>query len=96
MGGGLIVVNQNTINGGDFGYLYRGSYATLGDKLSSTIKVTHYNPSATSIFGPLKEFDLTLSGQAVGDTFTFNGSIAHNPSMQIKIAGKRIADLASC
>ena len=42
MGGGLVVVENGKIHGGDFSYLYRGTYSMEGNSMKSKIQVSHY------------------------------------------------------
>jgi hypothetical protein len=94
MGVGVAIIGNGHINGGDPGYTYRGSYEVSGVKISASLKITRWDPSAVSIFGNLPNFDLALVGQFAEDhaSLSLEGNVAQIPTMRIKIACRRIAD----
>lgn len=94
IGEGLAVIKSGKVNGGDTGYLYTGTLIQSGMTATSQLHVKQWNPTARSVFGPLKAFDLTLAGTGSGDEFTVNGSIAGQPGQRIQIMGKFISTAA--
>lgn len=91
-GEGLVVIKQGTVNGGDGGYIYVGPLASAGGGLSGRLSIKRWNPSATSVFGPLGNFDLQLAGQSTSSTsFVVSGSIPSQPSLKISIAGQFVS-----
>jgi hypothetical protein len=93
-GEGLAVIKDGTINGGDLAYLYSGTFILAASSISSSLRVKQWNARATSVFGPLKEFSLTLTGTASpdGNSFAVSGSMVENPQSTISIDGRRLAD----
>jgi hypothetical protein len=94
-GEGLVVVKQGTINGGDPGYVSVGTFTLKGSALTGLLNVRKWNQSATSVFGPLNNFDLQLNGQSADPTsFSASGGIPSQPGLTIKIVGKFISPAA--
>jgi len=95
IGEGIAIVGEGKINGGDQGYLYRGSYYVTADKLSGTLNIKQWNPNVVSIFGPLREFDLNLAGRATADgRLTIEGNVTQQPDLRIKIDARWIENTA--
>ncbi|MEY2489633.1 MAG: hypothetical protein QOC70_1575 [Verrucomicrobiota bacterium] len=93
-GEGLAVIKSGTINGGDLGYLYSGTFIQADSSVSSSLTIKQWNAKVTGIFGPLKEFALTLTGTVSDDrnSFAVTGSVVENPQTTISINGRRLAD----
>ena len=95
MGQGLAVFKGDSINGGDEGYLYIGTKAGQGTQFTSRLTIKQWDPRARSIFGPIKEFVLELSGtSALDNSFIAHGTVAGQPQAKITIRGRRLADAA--
>ena len=43
-GEGLAIFREGTVNGGDPGYLYQGSYEVTGDKITAKLHVKRWGP----------------------------------------------------
>ena len=95
-GEGLAVFKDGTVNGGDPGYIYSGSYDIAGSKVSAKLRIQRWNASIPSIFGSFPEFDLTLTGHIPPDWSLFHaeGSIIQYPQYGITVDGRRLADAA--
>lgn len=95
-GEGLAVFVDGHVNGGDPGYIYRGSYTLSGTKIEAKLRITRWNASIPSIFGAFPEFDLTLTGQMPADSnlFYVEGQVTQNPRLTITINGRRLGDAA--
>ncbi|MDN8598637.1 negative regulator GrlR [Citrobacter sp. S2-9] len=88
-GNGTVVVKDNAVNGGDFGFTYRGKIE--GGML--TLRVNQHDPSASSVFPGVKNFELSLSLQESGRGYQLNGSVVGMPQMKISIDAKFIGEL---
>jgi hypothetical protein len=53
---GLVVLKDGTVNGGDDGFVYRGTYNVEGQKVTAQIGISKHNPGAQSIFGPIENW----------------------------------------
>jgi hypothetical protein len=95
-GEGLVIFREGTVNGGDPGYLYQGSYKITGDKLAAKLHVKRWNPAWASVFGNLVEYDLDLTGQmpADGSLFYAEGAVRQHPQLKLTVNGRRLADAA--
>lgn len=95
-GEGLAVIKDGSINGGDQGFLYLGSFIVDGVNVVAQVKVKKWSSALTSVFGNLAEFDLDVRGSFTADfgSFSIAGSMVQAPAMKITIEGRRIADAA--
>lgn len=93
-GSGVGAVKDGTINGGDAGYGYLGNFKVDGAKVSATLRIVQHQQGHTSVFGPLKDFNLTLTGATEGDRFNMTGGIPGQPNQTITIRGRKFAELA--
>lgn len=92
VGDGLVVIQDGSINGGDGGYLYQGKLEIPAPGLlRGQLQVRRWNTGRASVFGPLSDFALDLSGQAANDSFTVSGGVPGHPNMAIKISGRMLA-----
>ncbi len=93
LGEGLVIIKDGNVNGGDLSYLYQGRFDYYGDNAKALIEVKHYNGPMYSVMGPLKEFTLNLAGKTTKDRFELTGGIPNIPDLNIKIVGKKVAEL---
>jgi len=93
-GEGLAVFKDGTINGGDHGYLYLGTFRRDGANVTASLRVKRWNVGAVSVFGPLAEFGLELTGTVAPDdsSFLVSGPVSGQQQFRIEINGRRIAD----
>lgn len=91
VGEGLVVIKGGAVNGGDPAYLYSGTMSNSGSSVSAQLHVQQWNTRLPSVFGPIKQFDLTLTGTASDANFSIAGHITGQPNQKINIAGKRLA-----
>src|SRR5262252_3779112 len=96
VGNGLVVVQNGSLNGGDFGYIYRGLELTTGNIINSKIQVSRYDASQQSLFGDLEDFDIELAGTLhnSGKEFNLSGTVIGHPQLRISVVGKKLRDLA--
>ena len=92
-GEGIVTVSEGAVNGGDATYLYRGHFDNYGDDMKASIEVRHYRGPVNGVLGPLKQFNLILTGKIVGDNFSLSGGIPNMPTAIIMITGTKVADL---
>lgn len=92
-GDGLAVIENGRIHGGDNRYLYAGRYWQDGSSLKAEIRVTYYRGKFESLFGPLSNFQLTLSGTSTAEHFNVNGHVIGQSQMKISIEGQKQAEL---
>lgn len=94
-GSGVAVFETGRVLGGDSAYLYVGNYKTANGVVHSEIQVTKYNDlcGMQSVFGPLKSFNLKVSGNVVPMEMVFTGVVVEQPQLKITIKAVRRAEL---
>lgn len=92
-GSGVVVMETGRVLGGDAQYIYVGTYKIHNSQAHSRIKVTHYANEPFSIFGPIKEFELELTGTPAHDKFEMQGHVVGRPNLRIGIRFTRRAEL---
>src|SRR5438132_1469586 len=91
--GGVVAFIDGRAYGGDAGYYYKGEMNVTNKTASGQIHVAPHNARAESIFGPLTEFDLQVSGNVTDESFSLGGDVIGHPGMGISVNGHRVADL---
>ena len=92
-GRGLIIIDEGRANGGDDKFLFRGRFDTYNGDIQAVIEVNHYRGEPTSVFGPIKNFTLNLSGKSDGNTFTVTGGVVNMNGAAITIRGVKVASV---
>ncbi len=89
VGSGTVVVRDNTVNGGDYGYTYKGRINGDGVKL----QISQHDKSARSVFPGVTNYNLDLKMQQVGENYQLQGNIEGMPSAIIQANVKYIGDV---
>lgn len=89
VGNGTVVVKDNAVNGGDFGFTYQGRIQD--GKLN--LHVSRHNPSAQNVIAGLNDYVMDLSVRDIGDGYYLEGSIAGVPGANLAVQAKRIGNL---
>lgn len=95
-GCGIAVFSGNTIHGGDSSHYYRGKYKfDERNQISGTIDVSQYSDLQSSVFGPLKNFRLVLTGHIIQNerSLQLSGHVEGQPQLQITIVLNKIDEL---
>ena len=94
IGGGIVVIDGNSVHGGDGDYLYKGHYRLQDHRcLQATIRVQNYTGRLNALVGALSSFELTLTGRADSQTMSFSGSVNGADDRTIRITLTKISDL---
>ncbi|WP_158092417.1 GrlR family regulatory protein [Gilliamella sp. N-G2] len=88
-GDGVITIQENKVNGGDFACFYQGEIK--GSKI--ILHVTQHSTQRTSVFGDLKEFDLDLDIKEFSSNLEASGNVVGQPHLTIQIQLKFLSDL---
>lgn len=89
---GVVFLVGEKVYGGDASYFYRGAIETTnGKNVSGTLTVRRYF-EGDSVFGPLDNFGLELSGSVEGDSFYLRGHVIDRADLQITVEGRRVAE----
>lgn len=90
-GTGTVVVKDNTVNGGDFGYSYKGKFSGSSAKLT----VEKHDKSVQSVFGNIDSFILELLAKDTVSGFLLEGGIPELAGTKIIIDAKFIGELVT-
>lgn len=93
-GGGIVVFQNGKVYGGDLGYYYIGSYKIEDDLISGEVAVANYSGAPHSVFGPINNFKLVLSGKVHSTNMTLNGNLVGQPNMTIGIQCTKRAEIS--
>ncbi|PYC17859.1 hypothetical protein DMX02_19165 [Pseudomonas jessenii] len=92
-GGGLVVVKDGSVNGGDANYLYQGNVPTTSGKFSEQFKVTMWKPGVINVTGhPNYILDATGEMDYEKGTVSLTGTVVGDSRMQVQLQGNKIAD----
>jgi len=83
-GGGVVVIENGKILGGETGYTYIGSMHTDREQVIAKVRVSKYMPEAPSIFG-MDHFDMELTGRPDESQIRFDGFVVGSPQHDISI-----------
>jgi hypothetical protein len=91
-GGGVVVLLNGKLYGGDTSYFYQGAYQIAGAKLSASISVSPFNEFLQSIFSDFEETEdeIKLSGSFDTKGFLLKGQL-YGIEDSITVEGKWIA-----
>lgn len=92
-GYGVAVLETGRIFGGDSSFVYVGSYEVTNGIVTVQVKCTNDRDLLPSVFGELKEFNLSLQGTINDKEFILQGHMVENPSQSIGIKLTRRAEL---
>ncbi len=92
-GGGLVVVKDGAVNGGDANYLYQGRVPTVSGPFSSQFTVSMWQPGVTNVTG-LDNFVMDATGTIdyEAGTVALEGSVVGAPQIKIRLSGRKIKD----
>lgn len=90
--GGVALLKDGHVQGGDSGYYYLGDYTVDGSNFAASLSVTKHNPSWQSAFGDAAaQYSLHITG-IISDT-GMNGTLSRQGYPKLPVGLKRIAEL---
>ncbi|HEJ7999422.1 TPA: negative regulator GrlR [Serratia liquefaciens] len=89
VGQGTVVVKDNDVNGGDFGFTYQGHIQ--GNKLD--LQVSQHNPQAVNVIQGVKNYTMEMVIEDAPGGYVLSGAVKGMPQAQLKVAAKFIGDL---
>lgn len=95
-GEGIAVFNDGKINGGDVGYVYRGSYQTTEKRIAAAINIKRWKPSVPNPLVNIPEYDLVVEAPSPDDwnNFSVSATAAQMPQITVLITCRRLAEVA--
>lgn len=88
-GNGTVVVRDNAVNGGDFGFTYQGR--VQDGRLN--LHVSRHNQAAQNVIPGLNDYVMEMSVRDIGDGYYLEGSIAGVPGANLAVQAKFIGNL---
>lgn len=79
-GEGVVVVQDNKINGGDYVCVFKGK--VTGNKLA--LNVTQHNLSIATIFGNIQSFIMLLTIEETENGYALSGYVENIPNLNVK------------
>lgn len=89
VGQGTVVVKDNAINGGDFGFTYQGHIK--GDKLD--LHVSQHNPQAVNVIQGVNNYTMEMSIIEKQGGYVLSGAIKGIPQAKLSVSAKFIGEL---
>jgi hypothetical protein len=83
-GGGVVVIENGKILGGETGYTYIGSMRADRERVIARMKVSKYMAEAAPIFG-MDHFEMELTGRPHESQIRFDGFVVGSPQHDISI-----------
>src|SRR5258705_11671607 len=82
LGGGVVVLANNRLYGGDSQYYFTGLYDIKDGGMTALVQVTSFVPAAVTVFGTQeKQFSLQITGTVREDIVKATGTRVDNPSL---------------
>ena len=92
-GTGVVIFDGGRLHGGDASYFYKGKFRLDDNRIIATVDVVHYAGQLNSVFGPARQFRLTLNGVINPPGFSLSGQVKGSPNLTINIEVRKISDL---
>ncbi|ELY4662244.1 negative regulator GrlR [Cronobacter muytjensii] len=89
IGNGTVVVRDQSVNGGDFGFTYQGTVG--GNTLA--LHVFQHDPAAQNVFHGVNEYTINLNIQESPNGYELEGAVSGMPNAHLVVHAKRIGDL---
>lgn len=92
-GGGVAVLMNGQVLGGDGGSTYTGTYDLSGNAFRARISVKNFDPAQPNVFGVPGDLDLVIEAEKNGDSISGIGVLARAPDSRMALRLKKAADL---
>lgn len=89
VGNGTVVVKNDAVNGGDFGFTYRGKI----DNGRLNLHVAQHDPRAQNVIPGLNEYTMNLDVRETAAGYSLQGNIEGVPQASLAVQAKFIGDL---
>lgn len=91
LGTAVVVFIGGRVYGGDANYYLAGDYSLAGDQVRANVDMINYSSKLQSIFGPLDECVLHMSGTLQGTIIEGHGWLADNQTARVNVILRRRA-----
>jgi len=89
-GTGVVVLDKDSIRGGDSSYFYVGTLYRTGAKLAGWLTINHYSGPPESVFGSHRKLRLKLEGAVSNDLILAQGKPENNPFFTVSVRLRRV------
>ncbi|HFX6758036.1 GrlR family regulatory protein [Klebsiella variicola] len=89
VGQGTVVVKDNSINGGDFGFTYQGHIQD--DRLD--LHVSQHNPQAVNVIQGVNNYTMEMSILERPGGYYLSGAVKGIPQARLNVSAKFIGEL---
>ena len=93
MNGGVAVLINGKIFGGDSGFTWVGAYTRHENILKAHLKISNFDPNIKSIFGYINDYEMHFSGQLEDDVLIGTAVVANQPQHSIPLRLTKKAEL---
>ncbi len=93
LGTAVVVFADGRVYGGDANYYLAGEYRLDGDVLRADVDMVNYSSRFNSIFGPVDECVLSMTGTLQGAVIEGHGWLADNQEQRVNVILRRRAGL---
>ncbi len=92
-GGGVAVLMDGHVYGGDSGFFYAGSYEFKDDSFKGRVSVKNFDPAVPSVLGIVGDFELLIEGRVQGSTMSGTAALANAPNARMVVRLTKRLDL---
>lgn len=94
MGGGVVVISNDRVLGGDSSFTYIGEIQSNNDgNVTLTIAAKRFNSFLPPVIPGMTDYALRLSGSVGEKTMNLSGHVEGRPDMILSVIGTKKADL---
>lgn len=93
-GGGVVVLIDGRVYGGDSGFSYVGSYELKAASFKGRVSVRNFDPAIANVLGVVGDFELLLEGTVQGLSISGTAALASAPGARIVVRLTKRSDLA--
>ena len=93
LGLGIVVIDGHSLHGGDYDYVYKGTYRLEEQTVSASVEVKNYSGKPNSVLGPIAAYRLNLTGVVAPHGFSLSGQVIEQPDLIVRIELIKIGEL---
>lgn len=91
--GGIAVLVNGKIYGGDNGFSWIGIYSLHDRLVKGRLQISNFNPNIASIFGYTSDYEMHFSGQLQDDVLIGTAVVANQPQHSLGLRLAKRAEL---
>lgn len=91
--GGVLLLQNGHVHGGDNNYHYQGTYHVEGDRIRVHLTATHFHGGRSHVVGDRDTFGLNLAGAVDDEVMELTGEVEDDPSTKVVASLLRAAEV---